>query len=73
MHPARTGSARARKRSPALRSFERDFQNVARLRTRHRLEAYATLACPRGCRWFADVLAGAFLRHRLTLRKVSVA
>ena len=37
-----------------------DFQNVARWETGHRLEAYATLACRRGCRWSADLPAGAF-------------
>src|ERR1700759_2472450 len=37
-----------------------DFQNVARWEPGHRLEAYATLACRRGCRWSADLPAGAF-------------
>src|ERR1700760_3871036 len=36
------------------------FQNVARWEPGHRLEAYATLACRRGCRWSADLPAGAF-------------
>jgi hypothetical protein len=37
-----------------------DCQSVSRWGPGHRLEAYATLACRRGCRWFADLLAGAF-------------
>ena len=43
-----------------LSGCEAIFQNVARWEPGHRLEAYATLACRRGCRWSADLAAGAF-------------
>src|ERR1700733_878618 len=43
-----------------LSGCEAIFQNVARWEPGHRLEAYATLACRRGCRWSADLPAGAF-------------
>ena len=45
---------------PGIEWLRGDFQNVARWEPGHRLEAYATLDCRRGCRWSADLAASAF-------------
>ena len=41
---------------PGIEWLRGDFQNVARWEPGHRLEAYATLACRRGCRWSQTTL-----------------